>query len=464
MAYKKEAASEREIVRNSDTAGHVLVARVLLLLATLLVVSALTVAALVARGSQVSQAIENTGAGTTLRLSAATGDDSWKPMALAHARHAEGGGLYSTFFDDGVKFQYPPSALLPFAVMPEGFLPGPESVSYPGPFNRLASRLSLLAVMGTLAVSICILLQQSRTSLLAPPSITQQVAMAGAYGLFGLGFYPLAYAHELGQIQVFLNFFLAAALLAWATGMPAVAGALAGICALIKPQYGLVLVWLPLARHWSAAVWMCVTVAAGLIASIAVFGWHDHIDYLRVLGRLSRHGEAFWANQSVNGLMHRLTGNGDVWQFSATTFPPYSPLVHGVTIVSSVLVLGLALATARWTAAGRYRASPFGFGAILAGITIASPIAWEHHYGFFVALIALLLPWDLQPVRARGWCLLLPVAAVFMAVSIPVTTFASGATAVVLSAHLFLGGAIILGMLIWASREARPGKAGATAA
>jgi hypothetical protein len=172
---------------------------------------------------------------------------------------------------------------------------------------------------------------------------------------------------------------------------------------LVKPQYGVLVVWGAMRRQWRFVWAAAVTGGAGLAASVWLFGFANHLDYLRVLSFISRHGESFYANQSVNGLLNRLLGNGNSLSFEPNAFAPYHPVVYAVTTAGSLAFLGLGLFGPR-RPEGRGSALDFGTAALAA--TLASPVAWEHHYGILIPLYAVLFG-DLCRAPRRRWGLAL---------------------------------------------------------
>jgi hypothetical protein len=123
---------------------------------------------------------------------------------------------------------------------------------------------------------------------------------------FTLTFYPVVKAFTPGQIQVWINALFALALLAWMLGWKASSGVAIGLTCLIKPHYGLFLLWAAVRGQWRFVVG-CVSVGClGLAASLAAFGLADHLDYLSVLLYMFQRGETFYPNQSINGLLNRL--------------------------------------------------------------------------------------------------------------------------------------------------------------
>jgi hypothetical protein len=136
------------------------------------------------------------------------------------------------------------------------------------------------------------------------------------------------------------------------------------------------------------------TAGVGGGLSLLVFGWENHLDYLHVLSRIASRGEAFYPNQSVNGLLNRLVGIGDPANYNnlewrGDWFPPSNALVYFATLASSALFLGLALFRSR---RGDDHDGLLDLCTIALSCTLASPIAWEHHYGILVPVFAVLLP------------------------------------------------------------------------
>lgn len=410
------------------------------------------------------QAIEKTALQPVRALALPAGSDSWGPMANAYEDARAGRDMYRVFFEGLDRFQYPPTALLLHDAFPQSLAVAQEELAPGTPFNRGASLLSRLGVLASIAAAAALLLISIERLHGIVLGRRDRLLIAAAFAGCGLLFYPLLYPHMLGQVQVFVNLFLILALLCWATGARASAGLLLGVCALIKPQYGLLLLWAVVARQWRFAVAMAATGALGLLLSCLAFGLQAHLRYLEVLQFLSRHGESFWPNQSTNGLMHRLLGNGSAREFLG--FPPYNVLVHVATVASSVLILAVAFlplpALRRQSPVGPQdaRRTTFAFGAFLAATTLASPIAWEHHYGFFIGLHALLVPAlvHARPGRRIAW--LAFIAAFVATASVfkhPDFLFA-GTVPTLLAAHLYLGALVLFALLVTEARRSMPAR------
>lgn len=344
----------------------------------------------------------------TLRFRPA-GDDSWMPMraALAAAAHPGRGTMYEqVFFRQHKKFQYPPSSLL--------IIQG---------IDRLAGGLSddpnrPLHWIGWISVWLLALFSALIYDQVAQ---SQAAAHGGARGrgarlaegllvaALAFCFYPIDKGFTLGQIQLWINAGFAASLYAIWRGRETLGGVTFGLACLIKPQYGIVVLW-GLVRRRFRFVLPCLAVAvAGTAIALWRFGADNLVDYLRVLAVLSHRGESFHPNFSVNGLLNRIVGmhdprfNNVTW---STRYPPAPEWIFIVTAVSSLILVNLALLPAR-------RRDPLGRSADFATATLvatmASPIAWEHHYGILAPIFALVAGRLLHDPTARSssrWLLL----------------------------------------------------------
>ncbi len=320
-------------------------------------------------------------------------NDSWGPMyrALAYFEQeylppASPTPIYTELvFNRSEKFQYPPSSLFIIAAA-RGL---DESLHVPFAIGAL----SWLSVIVTALATV--LLLENRLRLSDPSCKVDNTAWLRIAAVLGLSliFYPVIKAFTLGQIQAWINGLFALTLLFWALGRRAFAGLLIGLIALIKPHYGLILLWGLLRQAWSFAAAGIVVVLAGVALSLYVFGWANHVDYLHFLSYLSARGEAYYPNQSINGLLNRLMGLTDPLNYNNLTwldgrFPPFNPWVYAGTVGSSLLILALAFLR------GRRAEDPDGtldFCTIAVACTVASPIAWEHHYGILLPVYAVLL-------------------------------------------------------------------------
>jgi hypothetical protein len=351
--------------------------------------------------------------------------DSWRPMAHAyqHARSGRPEALYDEiFFQRRKRFQYPPSALLVTAVLKRV---GPDGAYTERAQYRPAGAARLFSWLFMLMTAAAVAAVYLRSLAAHQPQERLRHAWLQASllsGLLTVTFYPLVASYHFGQIQTWLNGLFALLCWAWMARAATLAGVLAGALALIKPQYALLLVWGLLRRRWRFVAAGAATVAAGLGLSVACFGVQAHLNYVDVLAFLSRHGEAYYPNQSVNGFLHRLFANGDALQ-PAPWFPPFHPWVYAGTVLSSTALAAAALWLPR---AARGEMADFA----IAGLTctMASPIAWEHHYGILLPLYAYLAPaLRAQPVFGRATAPLLAASFVLTSHFLPAANRLAGA-------------------------------------
>ena len=368
-------------------------------------------------------------------LTARQGGDSWRGMLRAHTIITTEDGrraLYErAFFGPDLQhdgFQYPPTALL--------IVGGLDTLTG-------GAAESALRVITWIAIPITALVVLRIAG--AP-----RVRLPGLVTAFAatLAFYPVMRAYRNGQIQTWLTALFAGSLLAFASGRPATSGAFAGLACLVKPQWGLVLVWAALRREARFALGFVAAIGAGLLVAVPLYGVRPFIDYVGVLRFLSRHGEAYFPNQSVNGLLHRLLFNGDNLTWSTqwiAHFPPFHPAVYAGTLISSALVVGIALFGVRARADGD-RALDYALVA-LAG-TMASPIAWEHHYGVLLPIFALLLHrWDAGRLAA-GHAVVISGAFVLAATHVHATTRVAATRWNVVQSLLFFTALVVFAVLV----------------
>jgi alpha-1,2-mannosyltransferase len=405
-------------------------------LASTTLINIALIALLCLRGETLEEATRGTGLSLTPKLVEPTGIDSWKPMAAAYQHErSHPGELYWVFFVKRMRFQYPPSALLLMKLVPL-----PLTV----PLRAKLAVPSFLAVAITILCSAMILLRltavRGRTMRGWTAYVLTTLVLVCA---LGATYYPLIKGHNLGQVQVYLGALLAAALLAHIFDRKILSGVFLGLCCLVKPQYLVVMVWALLRRQGSLLVGCFAAVSIGLAFSIAEFGFASHVQYLTVLRELSRHGESFGPNQSVNGLMHRLLSNGEAVAWLSTTLPPYHPVVYYATLLSSILFLSLALFA---PTANACRGRTLDLAIALCAATIASPIAWEHHYGAFFPIFALAVP-TLIRGQMRPWTLLISYLLMSCELLRPTLLFVGGWRSIP-GAHIFLGALLLFGTLL----------------
>jgi hypothetical protein len=389
------------------------------------------------------------------------GDDSWGVMdvALDQATQRPEELLYTRlFFTDLYRFQYPTSAL--FAMQGLRWL-APDRVQtqddYDGPYppiNTVVGWGFLLLTGLSVAALLEHRLRRARPDADWRQLMSLRVLIVAA---FTLTFYPIVKGFTLGQIQVWINGLFALALLAWTTRWKASSGFLIGLVSLIKPHYGLMLVWALLRGEKRFATVCAATIAAGVAAAVAVFGLANNLDYVKVLSFLSRHGEAFYPNQSVNGVLNRLMSivSPDAYKaldLPAGVFPPFTPWIYALTVLSSAMLLIAALVRGRKDD-GSDRTLDFCVMAL--SCTMASPLAWDHHYGVALPIFAVALASVLDDrTRLTRLALAFTLLSTFI-----LTANMLAATPLNLLQSTMLAGAVMLLMLLHGQmgRAGRPG-------
>lgn len=321
--------------------------------------------------------------------------DSWSYMAQADAalRRSPADLYERVFFQHQIRFIYPPVSLLLYR--------GWQSAASLGvaPFTALKITL-YLCFLGTWLVASEYFLSVASSGR-STFSRGQRWFIRLILAALMMTFLPLINALFLGQVQTILNFFAAASVLLWWKQRRVAAGVLLGLCCWVKPQLALFLLWGLLRRQWSFAVSLAAVISAGLVLSVAMFGLHNTVEYGAVLHFLSLRGDSLFTNQSLNGLLHRLMHVGSPARV-IDGYPPFNRTIWLATWASSGLLLALALFVPPMR---RIAGSATDFLIFAMASVMASPIAWEHHYGVFFLAFLLLMPTAL--LRAHTFFLLL---------------------------------------------------------
>jgi hypothetical protein len=266
-------------------------------------------------------------------------------------------------------------------------------------------------------------------------------------------FYPLVMAKLLGQIQLWVDLLFTLTVLSWLLNRRMLAGMLIGLACILKPQAGILLIWAIALKEWSVARGIAITAVPILGVSLLSYGFHNHVAYLKTLSFLSAHGEAYFANNSVNGLLNRLLGNGENLRFLDHGFPPFHPVVYAGTMAFSIAALIAMLAPA-WL--GRRRATVLDLAAAIICSVIMSPIAWEHHYGVLAPLyLVALRAWLDRHGERENWYALgaLVLSWTLTATFIPWTNLLADGPYNILQSYIFFGAIILLGLIFWWARQ-----------
>ena len=370
-------------------------------------------------------------------------DDSWNPMhlALQVLGGAKKNALYETlFFGEGVRFQYPPSSLLPLDLLTRIGLGSNVNL------DRLNYALLLINAL-SMAFLAHLFTSRLPRNLSSSGESQARWAMPMIAFIATFLFYPMIWAVVLGQIQVWIDLLFTLACISWVYGRRALPGAIIGACCAIKPQFALLLLWALVWREWIFATGVLVVAVPIALLSVAAYGLHNNIAYFDVLSFLSKHGESFYANNSVNGIINRYLGNGSNLRWDVFQFVPFNPVVYGGTLCASAL----AVAAIVWPALLRRRnATIFDFGAASLLSVMGSPIAWQHHYGIMLPLyVFLLLSVLSEPAsRSRSWRRAALALSWFLSANLLSFTYLLADTHLnFLQANLFFGGVMLVPLL-----------------
>jgi len=292
--------------------------------------------------------------------------------------------LYSAFlhhpFPDATlrpAYIYPPSFAL--LVAPLGLLP-----------DGVAAAIWMAVQQASLAVAVVVVLRWLRPT-----------GWAVAALLFAtLTFYPLWVDVVQGQANLLVLLLVTVGIVGIIKGRPA-AGAAIGAAAALKLTPLFLVVWLLLDRRFRAAAFVlggfAIVSAAG-----ALLRFQDTVAYFgQVLPALAP-GTAFYANQSLAGLLDRTLSPN-----------PYTQPWIAVPWVSVLLVAGAAILTLWWWFQTRRQTAQARAAAFIPLIALLSSVTWTHHLVILLPLIWLCVialaqrEWPPLPTVALSGVLLL---------------------------------------------------------
>ena len=274
--------------------------------------------------------------------------------------------------------------------------------------------------------------------------LSWRAKVATAVGAFF--FMPITLAFSLGQAQIFLDLFFTLVVLFWVERREQPAGVMMALLAMVKPQFGLLLLWTVLRKKWKAVVAAVIALAVGSAASVAAFGLRNNLDYIGVLSGLSRKAQSHYANQSMFGLLNRAIFNGENMPYHPYVYPPFVRWVYYVTLATTAVLVLIALGY-KWR---ERRGDVADLGAVGVVCVIATPMAWEHHYGVMLPIFVWL--WFGLYRLGYGKVLWLATAWVLIADFLsPLNFFANVPLANVLQSYMYFGALLLLGLLLRAS-------------
>jgi hypothetical protein len=367
-----------------------------------------------------------------------SGEDSWFPMgrALDFLHGSPIGLLYQNlFFSEHIRFQYPPSALLLLDLL--------RSLGITASTQLNSINAGLLMIFGLVfAIFSVWMLGPIRWSGFRLP-------IGPIAFLVAVRFYPNNAAFQFGQIQLLLGLLFLLACFALLSERRALAGCLVAAAVTIKPQFvlfGLLALW---QKDWRFVVGFVSVFGSAAVLAVWLYGWDNNLDYLNVLKFLSEHGEYHHLNQSINGILVRSLYAGpsidlDPNHLLPQPFPPFIRAVYLATTLSSLIMIAIPFAYRVRGAANNVLC----FCVAGALFTMASPIAWVHHYNVLLPGYVVVLKFILD--RERGWAALAALGISFIMTGFPlVAPFSPTAPGFnLMQSHVFFGACILVALLL----------------
>ena len=365
--------------------------------------------------------------------------DSWTPMLgsansfLAHP----GLAIYQAKLYDTLI--YPLTSILPLLWMRQAGMSDAAVL-------RALMIASWIAVVAVVALQVVL---AAKVTAQESSSLSWRAVVATVLAAFF--FMPITLAFSLGQAQIFLDLFFSLLVLFWIERRERSAGVMTALLTMVKPQFGLLLLWAALRRRWSALTAGMAALGVGGAVSLAVFGLRNNLDYLGLLAGLSRKAQSHYANQSIFGLLNRAIFNGENLPYHPYIYPPFVPWIYAVTLATSAVLVLLVLGY-RW----RERAGGVADLAAIAVVSvIATPMAWEHHYGVLLPIFVWM--WFALYRRGAGSVWALALAWVLIADFLsPLNFLAAIPVANVLQSYMYFGALLLLGLLLRARAVAAP--------
>lgn len=371
--------------------------------------------------------------------------DSWGPMlqALRVLHGPDKDSLYQVLFFTGhVRFQYPPTSLISLDLL---------SALGITSFRALNAINLVVYFLNVVAIGFLMWLLFGKRDGIAgrgnPRLHPSGMVAIGVVAAFT--FYPDVRADVLGQIQVWIDFLFTCAVIVWMLGRRLLPGILIGLACTIKPQFGLLLLWGLLWREWIFSGGILVGLLPITVISVFRYGLKAHLDYLNVLAFLSRHGESFFANNSINGILNGYLSSSNSLYWDALQFTSYNPVVYAGTAAASALVLAAVVYLPLSGRKTRPGIADLGVASICS--VIGSPVAWEHHYGILLPFFAVMLKYlfDQSPGPRRAVKFVcLGVSWILVANFIPFSNLLARTPFSVLQANLFFGALLLLVLLL----------------
>ncbi len=294
--------------------------------------------------------------------------------------------LYAEFSRVGAaNFLYPPTAAV--ELLPFGWMLG---------WAGMARTTQLMDLLGRLSALVLLLL----TLWCLRGFLCRRWEWMLAILVFA-AFCPIRWALLCVQVQSFINVFLAGAMLAYAHRRGTLAGVLIGLAGGLKPYLAPLVLFAIARRQWKMALSAVATGVGLILISLWLVGTGPWRTYLTGVLPVMSAGYATQGNQTFNALARRWRGDSYAFELSPATpgVTVFTRCAAAVLVVVSLMPRSLrgstcvnaSTALRQEHACGvelpgevLYRSADMGI-ALLA-LTMGSPIAWDHYYGWTVVL------------------------------------------------------------------------------
>jgi alpha-1,2-mannosyltransferase len=205
---------------------------------------------------------------------------------------------------------------------------------------------------------------------------------------------PLVNSLREGNTTHFILLFLVLALLLWRSGAEYAAGAVLGLCALIKLPLLLFGLYALLRGRWRMAAGGATVIGGAAVLSLAVFGIEINVGWYRNCIEPFMGGVMPAFNvQSIDGFLARLaTGPAHLTEWVPLAAQPWHRLVRTILLLGLFLLAAMAIVRRDDRQAGdgaSFERLSLEFSIVLVLAIVASPLSWSHYY------LLLLLPWAL---------------------------------------------------------------------
>ncbi len=350
--------------------------------------------------------------------------------------------FYSDFQLEGCSFLYPPTAVIELAGF--AYLVKPDDLSAGIRLGDLFARLCALASIGIVVWFLRPIYQTKKQYVLA-------IIILAA-------FFPLRWAVTCVNVQSFINLFLIVLVLLYATRHNLLAGIMFGLAACLKPYLALLILFAMFRKEWRFVISAVATACLLITASIFVLGISPWKTYFFDLLPTVATGYGYFPNQSVNGIVHRWLGHSIEMVVAAE-----STIVTVASRIAMVFFISLSiwprlikqdkqLQNGTSLESSNHKHGLIPYNVLLRGtdiaiailaVTLASPIVWDHYYGWCIILFAICFAINHAVVLPSGLLGMLACSYILLGVHLlPIRSVNSGFLTLINSTHFF--GALLL--------------------